>query len=89
MPSDNALARGCSRFVVGFCAAAFGTFVPLREEGGGLYYLYAWPGGGRLALVGAVAVLALVLLYCGIAYLARRTSPEHLARARAGAWLAQ
>ena len=73
---------------VGFCAAAFGTFVPLREEGGGLYYLYAWPGGGRLALVGAAAVLALVLLYFGIAYLARRTSPEHLARARAGAWLA-
>ena len=45
-----------------FCAAAFGTFVPLREEGGGFYYLHAWPGGGRLALIGAVAVLALVLV---------------------------
>ena len=73
---------------VGFCAAAFGTFVPLREEGVGVYYLYAWPGGGRLTLVSAIAVLALVLTFFAVAYLARQTGPEQPARARSGTWLA-
>lgn len=71
-----------------FCASAFGTFVPLRDADGGVYYLYAWPGGARLALLGAIAVLALVLVFVAVAHLARRTSPEHGTRARAGSWLA-
>ncbi len=70
-----------------FCAAVFGVFVPLRDESR-IGYLYAWPGGETLALSAAAVVIVLVALYVAVTRLARRSSPEHAALARAGRWLA-
>ena len=72
-----------------FCLAAFGTFVPLRDEGdGSLQYLYAWPGGERLAAICSAALVALVGLFVAVTYLARRSGTDRAALARAGRWLA-
>ena len=72
-----------------FCLAAFGTFVPLRDEGdGSLQYLYAWPGGERLAAICSAALVGLVGLFVAVTYLARRSGTDRAALARAGRWLA-
>ena len=71
-----------------FCAAAFGTFVPLRGEGGDIQYLYAWPGGGPLLAISATVLIALAGLFAAVVYLARRAGASQAARARGGRWLA-
>jgi hypothetical protein len=71
-----------------FCAAAFGTFVPLRGEGGDIQYLYAWPGGDRLLAIGATVFIAFAGLFAAVVYLARRSGANQAASARGGRWLA-
>lgn len=69
-----------------FCAAAFGTLVPLRDAGG-IEYLFAWPGAAVLATRSSVALSALAALYL-IVLRAGRGVPAHPADARSGRWLA-
>jgi hypothetical protein len=82
MPWLFAAAAAC----VCFCAAAFGTFVPLRDAAG-IEYLFAWSGAAILAARSSVALSALALLYL-IVVRARRDMPAPPAAAQSGRWLA-
>ena len=58
MPWFLAAAAACLLF----CAAAFGTLVPLRDAGG-IEYLFAWPGAAVLATRSFIALSGLAALY--------------------------
>lgn len=70
-----------------FCAAALGTFVPLRRATG-IEYLFAWSGGSALITAAMAATIAVVGLYLALGSAVRRHAPGNLASARSGRWLA-
>jgi hypothetical protein len=81
------LAAACVSSVC-FCTAAFGTFVPLRDDDGTIQYLYAWPGDATFAVSSAIAIAFLAALFFIVVRLARQHDAEEGARAQTGRWLA-
>lgn len=79
-------AGAASLSILCFCAAAFGTFLPLRDEGG-IQYLYVWPGPLPLVAAAAAAVAFVAAVYLAVAQVARRHGAEAHAAARSGRWL--
>ncbi len=79
-------AGAASLSILCFCAAAFGTFLPLRDEGG-IQYLYVWPGLLPLLAAAAGAVALVAAVYLGVAQVARRRGAEANGAARSGRWL--
>jgi hypothetical protein len=87
MPSTMRWLIAASASCVCFSAAAFGTFVPLREPDG-IQYLFALPSLVQLLTISLAVVAALTVLYFSVVSAARRRAPQALAVARSGAWLA-
>ena len=70
-----------------FSAAVFGTFLPLQTPEG-VESLFVWPPAATLLAAWLASVVGLVTALFAVQALARARSPQHLAEARSGRWLA-
>ena len=70
-----------------FSTAVLSTFVPLQNPGG-VEYVFAAPPAASVLVAWLLGVFILAAAFVAVRALAQGRSPQHLAQARAGRWLA-